>query len=276
MKNNFPSMMNKPPFPGQGTNDNSMMNMGSKMNNQLNSKKMKAEKKKLGFLRNNPLAQFAGKKDTVIVKNIPEYYNVVNYLMNYFKKFGDISNVSTFNKEKMAAIQYKKDSDAKKAVNYEGKPFDLNTLVLYIAAEGDPSVGSTQASSKPERKNTNDSGQNQTKPNAPPPYPSQKPFKGAHPPMMGMPPMVPNPYNFNPYMYPNAHFPQYMPQNPMPYNNYPQNDSKPNNNSNNTKPSNPKANLSISQPNSNNQQRAHTNPNTPINQSNPNQLFGSN
>lgn len=73
--------------------------------------------------------------------------------MNYFKKFGDISNVSTLVKEKMAAIQYKKESDAKKAVDYEGKPFDLPSLILYIAAEGEASVNkdkSLPVNKKPE------------------------------------------------------------------------------------------------------------------------------
>ena len=150
MNNNFPSqMMNKGQFANQMfKGDPQNKNMGMYQNqegqnyeaNQMkvnnNFKNKKFEKKKM-IGRNNPLAQFANKKDTVIIRNIPEYYNVVNYLMNYFKKFGDISNVSTLTKEKMAAIQYKKDSDARKAVEYEGKPFDLPSLVLYIAADGD-------------------------------------------------------------------------------------------------------------------------------------------
>ena len=117
------------------------MNMGNMGNNNLmgNRKKLKKEKTQQQ-MRRSVLAPYANKRDTVVVKNLPDHYNSVNCLMDYFKRFGDICNVSTFTKEKLAVIQYKKESFAKRAATFDTKPFNLNSLRIYIAAEGENSA----------------------------------------------------------------------------------------------------------------------------------------
>jgi hypothetical protein len=127
---NMPNNNNPYPQPN-------MANMG---NNNLmgNRKKVKMDKKKQ--MVRGVLAPYANKRDTVVVKNLPDHYNSVNCLMDYFKRFGDISNVGTFTKEKLAVIQYKKESFAKKAAMFDAKPFNLNSLRVFIAAEGEHST----------------------------------------------------------------------------------------------------------------------------------------
>ena len=56
--------------------------------------------------------------------------------------------MSTFTKEKLAVVQYKREQDAKKAVNAPSKPFNLGTLQLYIAAEGESSIKNNNLNSE--------------------------------------------------------------------------------------------------------------------------------
>lgn len=37
-------------------------------------------------LKKDKLARFLNRKDCIVVKNIPNYYNIVNYLIGYFKR----------------------------------------------------------------------------------------------------------------------------------------------------------------------------------------------
>lgn len=44
----------------------------------------------------DPFAEYMSRKDCLVIKRIPKFYNSVNYLSRYFQKFGDIANTSIF------------------------------------------------------------------------------------------------------------------------------------------------------------------------------------
>lgn len=56
-------------------------------------------------------------KNIIYVKNIPSYYNTVDALSKFFKRFGSIVNVKVDYSRKMASVEFQKETEAVKALN---------------------------------------------------------------------------------------------------------------------------------------------------------------
>jgi len=74
--------------------------------------------------------RYVDKKESLLIRNIPSCYNLVNHLTKYFQRFGNIVNVSALPKEKSAVIKYQREFDAKKAFECKDIPFNQSKIEI--------------------------------------------------------------------------------------------------------------------------------------------------
>lgn len=71
-------------------------------------------------------------KDTVFIKNIPNYYNTVETLSKFYKKFGSIETINVEQSKLLASVKFMKALDAVKAVNSNKKLFGRDEIFVTL------------------------------------------------------------------------------------------------------------------------------------------------
>lgn len=74
-------------------------------------------------------------RDTVYIKNIPNYYNSVETLSKFYKKFGSIENIQVEQSKMLAIVKFMKPLDAVKAVNSNQKLFGKEDIFVTLNPE---------------------------------------------------------------------------------------------------------------------------------------------
>lgn len=69
---------------------------------------------------------------TLMIKNIPDYYNSVENISKFYKKFGAIENIQVFQKDHSAVVQFMKELDAVKAFNSNVLLFGKKEIIVSI------------------------------------------------------------------------------------------------------------------------------------------------
>jgi len=76
--------------------------------------------------------------DTIYIKNIPNYYNSVETLSKFYKKFGSIENIQVEQNKMLASIKFMKPLDAVKAVNSNKKLFGKEDIFVTLYPDKEP------------------------------------------------------------------------------------------------------------------------------------------
>lgn len=77
-------------------------------------------------------------RDTVYIKNIPNYYNSVETLSKFYKQFGSIENIQSEQSKLLATVKFMKPLDAVKAVNSNKKLFGKEDIFVTLNPEEEP------------------------------------------------------------------------------------------------------------------------------------------
>ena len=77
-------------------------------------------------------------RDTIYIKNIPNYYNTVETLSKYYKKFGSIETINVEQSKLLASIKFMKPLDAVKAFNSNTKLFGKDDIFVTLNPDEDP------------------------------------------------------------------------------------------------------------------------------------------
>lgn len=77
-------------------------------------------------------------RDTIYIKNIPNYYNSVETLSKFYKKFGSIENIQVEQSKMLASVKFMKALDAVKAVNSNKKLFGKEEIFVTLNPEEEP------------------------------------------------------------------------------------------------------------------------------------------
>lgn len=91
--------------------------------------------------KTNPSPRKSEKKqirDTVYIKNIPNYYNSVETLSKFYKKFGSIENIQVEQSKLLASVKFMKAIDAVKAVNSNKKLFGKDDIFVTLNPDEEP------------------------------------------------------------------------------------------------------------------------------------------
>lgn len=79
-------------------------------------------------------------RDTIYIKNIPNYYNTVETLSKYYKKFGSIETINVEQNKLLASIKFMKPLDAVKAFNSNTKLFGKDDIFVTLNQDEDPPI----------------------------------------------------------------------------------------------------------------------------------------
>lgn len=77
-------------------------------------------------------------RDTVYIKNIPNYYNSVETLSKFYKQFGSIENIQSEQSKSLATVKFMKPLDAVKAVNSNKKLFGKEDIFVTLNPDEEP------------------------------------------------------------------------------------------------------------------------------------------
>lgn len=105
-------------------NDDKNRKNNNTNNNTINKSPKKSDKKVV--------------RDTIYIKNIPNYYNSVETLSKFYKKFGSIENIQVEQGKMLASVRFMKALDAVKAVNSNKKLFGKEEIFVTLNPEEEP------------------------------------------------------------------------------------------------------------------------------------------
>lgn len=110
--------------PVKNTKDPQNFNNSDEKANKTNPSPRKSDKKQV--------------RDTVFIKNIPNYYNSVETLSKFYKKFGSIENIQVEQSKMSASVKFMKALDAVKAVNSNKKLFGKDDIFVTLFPDEEP------------------------------------------------------------------------------------------------------------------------------------------
>lgn len=87
-------------------------------------------------------------RDTLYIKNIPNYYNSVETLSKFYKKFGSIENIQVEQSKNLAIVKFMKAIDAVKAVNCNKKLFGKEEIFVTLNPDEEPPKKSLNPNAK--------------------------------------------------------------------------------------------------------------------------------
>ena len=135
---------NKPhtnkPYPYKPS-DNRLENNPNQINQGVSNLESSAERNKGKQQPNGRSPRKSEKKiirDTVYIKNIPNYYNSVESLSKFYKKFGSIENIQVEQSKLQASVKFMKPLDAVKAVNSNKKLFGKEDIFVSLIPDEEP------------------------------------------------------------------------------------------------------------------------------------------